>query len=53
MKDFTTIVQNNGGSARNNKQYAAYESSFLKAIQFASAKAFITRHLAPGNRSDS
>ncbi len=29
--EFTPTVQNKGGSARTNKKYAAYESSFLRA----------------------
>jgi len=53
MKDFAHTDQNKGGSAKTNKKYAAYESSFLRAIQFASAKAFTTRHLASGNTGDS
>jgi hypothetical protein len=50
--EFTPTVQNKGGSARTNKKYAAYESSFLRATQFASAKASATRHLASGSRGD-
>ena len=44
--EFTPGVQNKGGSARSNKIFAAYQVQFLKATQFASAKATATRHLA-------
>jgi len=44
--EFTPGVQNKGGSARANKVYAAYQVQFLKATQFASAKATANRHLA-------
>ncbi len=45
-QDFSPGVQNKGGSARSNKNFAAYQQQFLKATQFASAKASATRHLA-------
>ena len=44
--EFTPGVQNKGGSARSNKIFAAYQVQFLKANQFASAKATANRHLA-------
>jgi hypothetical protein len=44
--EFTPGVQNKGGSARSNKIFAAYQVQFLKATQFASAKATANRHLA-------
>jgi hypothetical protein len=44
--DFTPGVQNKGGSAKANKVFAAYQLQFLKATQFASAKATANRHLA-------
>ena len=44
--EFTPGVQNKGGSSRANKVYAAYQLQFLKATQFASAKATANRHLA-------
>ena len=44
--EFTPGVQNKGGSARSNKIFAAYQTQYLKATQFASAKASASRHLA-------
>jgi hypothetical protein len=44
--EFSPGVQNKGGSARSNKIFAAYQVQFLKATQFASAKATANRHLA-------
>ena len=44
--EFTPGVQNKGGSARSNKIFAAYQVQFLKATQFASAKATANRHLS-------
>jgi hypothetical protein len=45
-QDFNPGVQNKGGSARSNKNFTAYQQQFLRATQFASAKASATRHLA-------
>jgi hypothetical protein len=42
---FTPGVQNKGGSARSNKIFAAYQTQYLKATRFASAKASASRHL--------
>ena len=50
--EFTPILHNKGGSARTSKN-AAYESTFIKANQFATAKASATRHLASGSKGDS
>jgi hypothetical protein len=44
--EFAPGVQNKGGSAKANKNFAAYQQQFLKATQFASAKATANRHLA-------
>ncbi len=44
--EFTPGVQNKGGSARSNKIFAAYQIQYLKATQFASAKASASRHPA-------
>ena len=44
--EFTPGVQNKGGSSKANKNFAAYQQQFLKATQFASAKATASRHLA-------
>ena len=49
--EFTPGVQNKGGSARSNKVFAAYQLQFLKATQFASAKATANRHLASSTGS--
>ncbi len=46
MNEFTPGVQNKGGSARSNKIFAAYQTHYLKATQFASAKASASHHLA-------
>ena len=51
--DFQPGVQNKGGSARSNKVFAAYQLQFLKATQFASAKATANRHLATSTGSAS
>ena len=51
--DFTPPVQNKGGSSRANKVYAAYQLQFLKATQFASAKASANRHLASSSGATS
>ena len=44
--EFSPGVQNKGGSTKSNKVFAAYQVQFLKATQFASAKATANRHLA-------
>jgi hypothetical protein len=44
--EFTLGVQNMGGSARSNKIFAAYQTQYLKATQFASTKAYASRNLA-------
>ncbi len=44
--DFSPGVQNKGGSAKANKLFASYQLQFLKATQFASAKASANRHIA-------
>ena len=44
--EFTPGVENKGGSAKSYKIFAAYQVQFLKATQFASAKANANRHLA-------
>ncbi len=49
--EFTPGVYNKGGSARSNKVFAAYQLQFLRATQFASAKATANRHLASSTRS--
>ena len=51
--DLKPGVQNKGGSARSNKVFAAYQLQFLKATQFASAKATADRHLATSTGSAS
>ena len=51
--DFQPGVQNKGGSARSNKVFAAYQLQFLKATQFASAKATANRHLSTSTGSAS
>ena len=51
--DFTPGVQNKGGSAKANKIFAAYQLQFLKATQFASAKATANRHLASSSGTGS
>ncbi len=43
--EFTPGVQNKKGSARSNNIFAAYQTQYLKAPQFASAKACASRHL--------
>jgi hypothetical protein len=49
--EFIPGVQNKGGSARSNKMFAAYQTQYLKATQFASAKASASRHLASSTGS--
>ena len=49
--EFNPGVQNKGGSARSNKIFAAYPLQFLKATQFASAKASAHRHLSSSTGS--
>lgn len=49
--EFTPGVQNKGGSSRSNKIFAAYQLQFLKATQFASAKASANRHLSSSTGS--
>ena len=44
--EFAPEVQNKGGSARSSKIFAAYQTQYLKASRFASAKASASRHLA-------
>jgi hypothetical protein len=46
MNEFTPGVQTKDGSARSNKIFAAYQTQYLKATQFACAKASASRHLA-------
>ncbi len=46
MNESTPGVQNMGGSARSNRIFAAYQTQFLKATQFASNKASASRRLA-------
>jgi hypothetical protein len=49
--DFMPGVQNKGGSAMSNKVFAAYKLQFLRATEFASAKATANRHLASSTGS--
>jgi hypothetical protein len=49
--EFTPGVQNKGGSARSNKVFAAYQTQYPKATQFASAKASASHHLASSSGS--
>ena len=51
--EFTPGVQNKGGSSKANKNFAAYQQQFLRATQFASAKATANRHLASSSGSGS
>ena len=44
--EFTPGVENKRGSARSNNIVAAYQTQYMKAIQFAYAKASASRHLA-------
>jgi hypothetical protein len=50
---FTPGIHNKGGSAKANKIFAAYRLQFLKATQFASAKATANRHLASSSGTGS
>ncbi len=52
-KKFTPCVQNKGGSTKSNRVFAAYPVHFLKATQFASAKAMANRHLASSHGASS
>ncbi len=49
--EFTPGVQIKGGSSRSNKIFAAYQTQYLMATQFASAKGSASRHLASSSRS--
>jgi len=49
--EFTPGVRNKGGSARSNNIFAAYQTQYLKATQFAFAKASASCHLASSTRS--
>ncbi len=44
--EFTPGVKNKGDSARSNGFFAAYQTQYLKATQFASANASASHHLA-------
>jgi hypothetical protein len=51
--DFTPGVQNKGGNAKANNVFVAYQLQFLKATQFASAKATANRHFASSSGTSS
>ena len=44
--EFAPVVQNEGGSSKANKNFAAYHQQLRKATQLPSAKATANRHLA-------
>ena len=46
MNEFTLGVHNKEGSAGSNKIFASYQTQYLNATHFASAKASASRHLA-------